>query len=240
MTYGLFIENASGDVVFDSQDDLGHYYVYAQGTVSSGDSVPTGLVMARPSGTFTDSDRVISLQQAGSGYTASTAPRFYTNEGTIHYIVLRGMPGNIPLATSGYGIEAYNSSGPSAGNVTFSTGAGLGMFSILNIGSFGFGASSNGVTQFDLPSGIEADNVYVMLNNSYFKTYNANFSSLVSGSVNFIVNSNYEFNFNTDPKTIGVRAFSDQYDASSGIFQQRLPWALGGNGTDFMYGHKRG
>ena len=97
-------------MVFDSQDDLGHYYVSASGTVSSGADVPTGLVMARPSGTFTGSDRVISLQQAGSGYTASSAPRFYTNSGTIDYIVLSGMAGNIPLATSGYGIEAYNSS----------------------------------------------------------------------------------------------------------------------------------
>ena len=240
MTYGLFIENANGDVVFDSQDDLGHYYISSSGTVSSGASVPTGLVMARPAGNFTGSSRVISLQQAGSGYTASTAPTFYTNSGTIEYIVLSGMPGNIPLATSGYGIEAYNSSGPSAGNVTFSTGADNGMFSILNIGGFGFGSSSGGITQFDLPSDITASNVYVMLNNSYFMTFNANFSSLVSGSVNMVVNSNYEFNFNTDPKTIGVRAFTDLVDAISGVYMNRLPWPLGGNGTDFMYGHKRG
>ena len=55
-----------------------------------------------------------------------------------------------------------------------------------------------------------------------------------------VVNSNYEFNFNTDPKTIGVRAFTDLVDAISGVYMNRLPWPLGGNGTDFMYGHKRG
>lgn len=240
MTYGLFIENASGDVVFDSQDDLGHYYVSASGTVSSGADVPTGLVMARPSGTFTGSDRVISLQQAGSGYTASSAPRFYTNSGTIDYIVLSGMAGNIPLATSGYGIEAYNSSGPGTGNVTFSTGAGLGMFSISNIGTFGFGSSSSGVEQYDLPSGVNPDNVYVMLNNSYSMTFYADTYQLGGGSVTMKVNSNYEFNFNTDPKTIGVRAFTDLIVTVSGEYISRLPWALGGSGTNFMYGHKRG
>ena len=240
MTYGLYIENASGDVVFDSQDDLGHYYVSASGNVSSGASVPTGLVLARPAGTFTGSDRVISLQQAGTGYTASSAPRFYTNSGTIDYIVLTGMPGNIPLATSGYGIEAYNSSGPGTGNVTFSTGAGLGMFSILNIGSFGFGTASGGITQYDVPSGVSADNIYVMLNNSYLVNFYADFYQLGGGAVNLIVNSNYEFNFNTDPKTIGVRAFTDMYDAVSGTYMNRLSWPLGGSGTDFMYGYKRG
>ena len=213
MTYGLFVKNAADDTIIDSADDIGHYYAETTGTglgttVSSGTTIASGLLCARPSGTFTGSGRVISLKS--NSVSGTGLPSYFTDSGTLQVIRLKKFAGNISSlsGTGAYGLEIKNS----AGTPILNTGVDA-LFSIIEIGSFGTNYPGSGIFNVPIPSTVPADKVFVMLQNTQ------RFAAQLSGggilNTYFVLDINYAFNFNTDPKTISVRAITANYHNSS-------------------------
>ena len=217
MSYGIELLNKSGGLVIGSADNLAAFYINSTGAPTTGPvSIPSGrFLLAAPPISFTGSDGLVTKKSTSTSAWTSTKKLYFQTGGSppsngnvqIRYISIEPTVGNLNPSSSGYGIEVYNSNGPSNGNVIFSSQANLGI-GIIAMGTFGDAnftddyGNPTATTTVNIPSEIAANNVYVLVSNTIQAGPNYN---IVYG--NFVYNFNYTYDFSGTQKKVRINSY---------------------------------
>lgn len=192
MSYGILVQNSDTRVILD--ETYSHIYPRISFQKSGGD--------VYPGSTSYQTQDLVLVSCNSSGYIAigsdssSNAAYLTTYLGGYHpaptsgYTVVLGskMAGNITPATSGYGMEIYNSSS----QLVYTTSP-FQFFRVLAVGNYQGAAANQAATELSFPSSIglfeDLGNIFVLINN----TAHLRLSTPPFFSLDIIIGYRYEY-----------------------------------------------
>jgi len=230
MTYGVDFKNNDGDTIINTDDNLAAFKVTSGGVttpLTGPVTLPSGnYVLAAPPSGFNGSDGVVTLKKS-SGYSTGAYPYFETQGSPpasgnpqLRHLVIEPMVGAVNPSTSGYGIEVYNSNGPTNGNVIFSSQVNCGI-GIIAMGEFG-GSEFNSETYFDvnIPTGVSLNNVFVLISNTILA--GPYYTSPPGPWQNFQFWINYTYDFASTQKKVRVNSYHHLLRSPTTIIEQTI------------------